>query len=84
MLKEIDMNTLRIELARLLEVPLSELTDNVELCSFSSWDSLTQVTLVAFAVGVGKVEPDLGRLVEARTVKDLANVLDFSSEGIRT
>lgn len=69
------MEKLRVELARLLEIPVSDLTDGAPLAGFGNWDSLTQVSVIAYAVGNSPDEPDAGALAAAETFKDLANAL---------
>lgn len=69
------METLRLELARLLEIPASDLRDDTVLRNVENWDSLAQVSLVAYVVSEGGQQVDVRAMASATTFADLARVL---------
>ncbi|MFM0643889.1 hypothetical protein PQR14_06135 [Paraburkholderia bryophila] len=70
-----DMEELRVELAALLEVPVSELTDDASLHQFVNWDSLSMVSLIAILAGGGLNSVNVSRLEKLDTVGDIRGLL---------
>lgn len=76
-----DMEKIRAELAALLEVPVSELADDVPLLRFGNWDSLAMVSLIAFLVGAGQPSVNVEQLEKIETVGDIRGLLAPLSVG---
>ncbi|WDD91537.1 acyl carrier protein [Burkholderia sp. FERM BP-3421] len=70
-----DMETIRAELATLLEVPVGELTDDAPLHQFGNWDSLAMVALIAYLVSGGQPSVNVDRLEKLATVGEIRALL---------
>ncbi|MCX4161850.1 MULTISPECIES: hypothetical protein [Paraburkholderia] len=70
-----DMEELRVELAALLEVPVSELTDDATLQQFANWDSLAMVSLIAVLAGGGVNALNVQKLEKLETVGEIRGLL---------
>ena len=74
---ESKINKFLNELARLLEVSINDISLDMELNAFEKWDSLTQISMIAFAAGEGKPEANILKLESTSTAFDLAIALNI-------
>lgn len=64
-------NRIRVELAKLLDLPLSTITDELQISNTGGWDSITCVSLVAFLIGEFDCNIEVQKLMMIQTVGDL-------------
>jgi acyl carrier protein len=64
-------NLIRAELARLLDLPLSAITDELQISNAGGWDSIVCVSLVAFLIGEFSCKIEVQNLMTIQTVGDL-------------
>ena len=69
-------NLLRTELAKLLELPLSAVTDELKISNVSGWDSIACVSLIAFLIGEFNCKIEIQKLMAIQTVGDLWPLVD--------
>jgi acyl carrier protein len=66
------------ELARLLEVPRSELSPEAKLPNFGNWDSLTKVSLIGFVQDRYQLALNGAALEDLATVAELTGLVTQS------
>lgn len=64
-------NLVRAELAKLLELPMPAITDELKICNVGGWDSIAWVSLVAFLIGELDCKIEVEKLMTIQTVGDL-------------
>jgi acyl carrier protein len=64
-------NLIRAELAKLLDLPLSTITDELKISNVGGWDSIAWVSLVAFLIGELDCKIEIQKLMTIQTVGDL-------------
>ncbi len=62
---------IRAELAKQLELPISDITDELQITNGGGWDSIAWVSLVAFLIGELDCKIELQKLMTIQTVGDL-------------
>ena len=63
---------IRSELARLLELPESAITDELQVnYDVAGWDSLTWISLVAFLISEMNCQVSIDQLITIQTIGDL-------------
>lgn len=72
---DIDMTELVEELGRLLEIDAALITPESVLESFANWDSLTQVSIVAYAFDRYGVNLASDELAAMSSVSDIAGLI---------
>lgn len=69
-------NLIGAELAKLLDLPLSAINDDLQLSNISNWDSIVCVSLVAFLMGEVDYHIEVQKLMTIKTVGDLWRIIE--------
>ena len=72
-------NLIRAELAKLLDLPLSAITDELKISDTGGWDSITCVSLVAFLIGELDCRIEVPKLMTIQTVGDLWALVEMET-----
>lgn len=63
-----EKETLRKEIARILELPLSAIADDFDLLAFEKWDSMARIELLTF------IDSEFEVLLKATDMRKCANL----------
>lgn len=69
-------NLIREELAKLLDLSPSAITDELQINQLAAWDSIVWVSLIAFLIAEFDCKIELQQLMMIQTVKDLWIVIE--------
>lgn len=64
-------NLIRAELAKLLDLPISVTTDELQISHVAGWDSIAWVSLIAFLIGEMDCKIEIQKLMTIQTVGEL-------------
>jgi acyl carrier protein len=67
---------IRTELAKLLDLPMSDITDELQISHVSGWDSIVWVSLVAFLISEFDCRIDIQKFMTIQTVNDLWTLIE--------